>query len=276
MGFIYHSPLGSSSNSCQTLQCPPTPRRKRLVRSSLTTNNDPEFFPISSSVLGPSTCVSDSSLNGRISEESIVERMSRLPVLALPLKPQNKACGREAHATKLKLSASDFIDKFPPLPFAVSLPEQPTMSRSGSHLPEQVSASGTNANVSSTTGEVAGPAKSPLGRSHSNPEQHLPLPKNAIVPSFVSTDPWRSQPPFGRTSSDPEQFLASTRNATLDHSTDTVSRRSRSSSDPERKSASTKNENEVSSNKEKTLPIRRSTMCYFPRSRRLSLNAKSA
>ncbi|KAL3798678.1 hypothetical protein HJC23_004429 [Cyclotella cryptica] len=177
MCFVYESPLCSTSNSNQALQCPPTPRKYRFVQSGLSFN-DPVFFPSSSSVIGSNACVADSSSDDETTEERLLERINRFPAMVLLLKPQNKACRREAHVTKRKLTISDVMGEIPPLPFAVSQHEQ------GS-----------------------------IGRSSSDPEQNSASKRNAIAPSTIDVISFPELPPICRSSSDPEHFSASKKNA---------------------------------------------------------------
>lgn len=161
MCFVYDSPICSASASSRALQCPPTPRKYRFVQSGWS-NNDPLFFPSSSSILGSSTCINDSSFDDSYTtHDSLADRMNRLPPMVLALKPQNKACHRDAPSTKRQLSIHDIMGEIPPLPLTVSPPEQSPVDMSNSYSETSLS----------VTGAISLPELPPLVRSRSDPEQ---------------------------------------------------------------------------------------------------------
>ena len=174
MCFVYDSPICSASASSRALQCPPTPRKYRFVRNGLSIN-DPLFFPSSSSILGSSTCNTDSSFDDSYTtDDTLLDSMNRLPAMVQAIKPQNKACHREAPATKRQLSINDIMGEIPPLPFAVFPPEQSPVDMSISD----------SENVFSITDAISLPELPPLVRSRSDPEQFSDSVRSSIGSSF--------------------------------------------------------------------------------------------
>lgn len=234
MCFVCDNPsLCSTLHSKQALQCPPTPRKKRLVQSILS-NDDPAFFPLSSSIFGSNTCTTDGSIDNGMTEESFLKRLNRLPVMVLVLKPQNKACHGDAHPTEQKLSISDVVDAIPSLPFQVSGQAQPPLGNS-SPFPKILPTFHRKSILPSFTARSTQP---PLDRSSPDPERVSTLNRNAIVNSSIKAVSQCSQPLSSRSCSDPELFLASKRNAII---SSTQPRTDRSSPYPEQFSTFNKN-----------------------------------
>lgn len=125
MCYIYQTP--SSSSSKQALQCPPTPKQYRGA-SMGNPMADPMFFPSSSSILGSSTCVTESTCDTSV--DSLLHPINELPVTVLVLKPKYKSQGEARTSRRRKLSMSDLNGDVPPLPY-VTLSKKP-MNRSTS------------------------------------------------------------------------------------------------------------------------------------------------
>lgn len=130
MCFVYETPSNFSSNNA--LQYPPTPRKYQVSKGIRL--DDPLFFPSSSSILGSSTCVTESTCDTSV--ESLLDSINELPLAVLVLKPKSKSTQREDQKSRRrKLSISDVKGDIPPLPYKVT---KKPMNRSSSD-PDQTS-----------------------------------------------------------------------------------------------------------------------------------------
>lgn len=129
----------SNSSPKQALQCPPTPRKYRVTKSNHL--DDPLFFPSSSSILGSSTCATESTCDTSV--ESLLDSINALPVTVLVLKPKHKSSHGEARTSRRrKLSISDIKGDIPPLPYKVTHKKQMDRSTSDPNQVHKKNASG--------------------------------------------------------------------------------------------------------------------------------------